>query len=183
MQNLLQNTSEASLMFFTIGLMATLWLVYEIITGSWQRQAQDFSMGYHNPPNLSASKIFQMPNALAFFVGFGWYGFSAFDSFPFWGIIINSIAVGCFFVGFSLLILWVLSTSEHNAHSPLIATIGATGEVMGFVPSRRRGFGKVKVTYAGRTDEFEAITNLDFGIPYGAPVTVVGIDGDRLIVR
>ena len=118
---------------------------------------------------------------LVFFTGMGWAGLILFhNGFSLFFSIIWSAIFG---LSGALLIRWLDISGRRfrKGKMPQVGAIFSTGEALQSIPPHRNGFGKVQISDRQTHYTVDAIT-AGREIPRGAPVRVVDIIDDRVIL-
>ncbi|RKZ35194.1 MAG: hypothetical protein DRQ49_19800 [Gammaproteobacteria bacterium] len=140
--------------------------------------ADDGDGGDHDGSG-DASMFFTLRNAIVFFLGFSWGGLACVEA----GIsIVWAILIGLFMVALNLLLLKGLATLNESGNIDLENTVGKEAIVSISIPGKFGGCGKVNISFQGRLEELEAITEGE-KITRGHTVKVVRVSNNQLIVN
>ncbi len=128
----------------------------------------------------SYSMFFTLRNAIVFFLGFSWGGLACLEAeiSLVWGVLI-----GLFMVALNLLLLKGLATLNESGNLNLENTVGKEAIVSISIPAQFGGCGKVSISFQGRLEELEAMTEGEKMIR-GQTVKVVRVsNNNQLIVK
>ncbi len=126
-----------------------------------------------------SATFFTFRNAVIFFLGFSWGGLACIEA----GIsIVWSVLIGLFMVALNLLLLKGLATLNESGNLNLENTVGKQAIVSISIPGQFGGCGKVSISFQGRLEELEAVTERE-KITRGQTVKVVRISNNQLIVK
>jgi len=136
--------------------------------------ATDVDMPLDSVPSL----FFTLRNAIIFFLGFSWGGLACIDIniSILWGVLIGSIMVMI-----NLLLLRGLASLNEAGNLNLANAIGKEAVVSIPIPAKQSGCGKINISFQGRLEELEAITE-DEAIPRGQPVKIIRVSSNQLVV-
>ncbi len=131
-----------------------------------------------------AIQLFSVRNVVNFLIGVGWGGVC------FWNVFENKhlVTIVSFICGLAFVVafLWMfrmLMKLQRSGNFQIQACVGMTCSVYLRIPARRKGVGKVQISYHGSVLELDALTDGDF-LPTGSKVKVVEvIDGHSLLVE
>jgi hypothetical protein len=124
------------------------------------------------------STFFTLRNTIVFFLGFSWGGLACIDAeiSIFWAVL-----VGFLMVAINLFLLRGLASLSETGNLNLNNAIGKEGVVSILIPARLTGYGKVNISFQGRLEELEAITE-DEAIPRGQSVKVLRVSNNNQLV-
>ncbi len=129
-----------------------------------------------------AIQLFSVRNVVNFLLGVGWGGVC------FWNMFDNRhiLTIVSFICGLAFLLafLWMykaLMKLQHGGNFRIEACVGMACSVYLRIPARRKGSGKVQLSYHGSVQELEALTDGD-QLPTGAKVRVVQVIDDHSLL-
>ena len=142
----------------------------------------DLSDLHHDP--TAEFNLFSLQALLALFMGVGWLGLAASSEWG-WGLIATLAVAGSF--GLALMFATALLASRVQRLQSVRSVnrwslIGTPAKVYLTVPPKGLGEGQVEVTLAGSKKILKAVNQGDQVAPSFSDVTVVGIEGQSLVV-
>jgi hypothetical protein len=156
--------------FFT--LLFVLQLITALLGFSDGSEATD--MSYDSAPSM----FLTFRNAIVFFLGFSWGGLACIDTNI---SILWAVLVGLMMVAINLLLLKGLASLNEKGNLSLDNSIGKEGVVSIPIPSNLGGSGKINISFQGRLEELEAMTE-DEAIPRGQTVKVLRVSNNNQLI-
>ncbi|RKZ48588.1 MAG: hypothetical protein DRR16_01975 [Candidatus Parabeggiatoa sp. nov. 3] len=128
--------------------------------------------------DFAPSMFFTLRNAIVFFLGFSWGGLACIDTNI---SILWAVLVGLIMVAINLLLLRGLASLNEAGNLNLDNAIGKEAVVSIPIPEKLGGCGKVNISFQGRLEELEAMTE-DDAIPRGQPVKVLRVSNNSQFI-
>lgn len=129
-------------------------------------------------------RLFTIRGLIAFFAVGGWTGIALIDL----GLgaalaAFLALAAGMIALVLVALLIRVLLGLQSSGNIDIHNAVGGIGVVYLHVPGRMEGSGKITLVLQERSTEIDALTEIPEGIPTGRQVKVVGLRGEKVIVR
>jgi hypothetical protein len=156
----------------------TLLFLLQIITAVFGLSDGSDIVDVDTSSDSGPSMVFTLRNAIVFFLGFSWGGLACIDANI---SILWAVLVGLLMVGLNLLLLRGLASLNETGNLSLDNAIGKEAIVSIPIPAKMSGCGKVNITFQGRLEELEAMTE-DQTIPRGQTVKVLRISNNNLLI-
>jgi membrane protein implicated in regulation of membrane protease activity len=176
MMELLNEFTKAELIFFCIGIIATVLFIIQTSLSFIGTDDIEFD-------TEEGFEILTIKNLVIFMMIFGWSGMVAIDSFK---LQISSSIVFSFTI--SVLVIFILSgivyfmsKMKHDGTIKMENCIGKIAQV--YLNVSPQGMGKVTLSVQGAYREFDAISKNKVYIPSGANVKVTGFQDNILEVE
>lgn len=139
--------------------------------------------GTHDNP-AHGVKVLSLRALVAFGVGFGWTGVLALGSG--WSVALSLVAAGLFGALFIFVIYFIMrllvAMQDPGGGLDYWNAVGREGHAYFTIPGARAGQGQVELMLQGRLITADAVTEHPDPIPPRAPVTVLSVEGDNLLV-
>jgi len=158
--------------FFT--LLFVLQIIAALFGVSDGSDATDMDMSYDATPSM----FFTLRNAIVFFLGFSWGGLACIEADISIGC---AVLIGFLMVAINLLLLRGLASLNEAGNLSLANAIGKEAVVSIPIPAKQDGCGKINISFQGRLEELEAISEGE-AISRGKPVKVIRIFNNQLVV-
>ena len=133
----------------------------------------------------SGFHLFTFKGLISFLAVMGWMGYSLLKS----GVeVVLSIVIAAL-SGVAVMVLvavafYYFSKLQSNGNIDIKNALGKSGSVYMNIPPRREGVGKVNVVVQERLCEYDAVTDDEETLKFGAEITVVGVSGlNTLVVK
>lgn len=131
-----------------------------------------------NISDSAPSMFFTLRNAIVFFLGFSWGGLACIEANI---SILWAVLVGLLMVAINLFLLKGLASLNEAGNLNLDNAIGKEAVVSIPIPAKLGGCGKVNISFQGRLEELEAITEEE-AIPRGQPVKVLRVSNNNQLL-
>ncbi|MBQ2686246.1 MAG: hypothetical protein IJF55_00755 [Clostridia bacterium] len=129
--------------------------------------------------------LFTFKGLIAFLAVMGWTGYTmlrAGVSVPI-SLVVSTLA-GVAIMFLIALAFYFFAKLQSNGNIDIRNAIGKSGNVYIPIPASRDGFGKVNIVVQERLCEYDAVTDEEEKIKFGAEVVVIGISGlNTLVVK
>lgn len=131
----------------------------------------------------SGLQFFTVRNFIAFFAVFGWSGitFSHAGLGQFTTILLSTV-LGTVILLIVSALFYSISKLTHSGTMNIQKAKGATGEVYLPIPPRKKGVGKVSITFQSSLRELDAMTDEEEIIPRGTMVVVTDIISNSVLL-
>ena len=163
---------------FGLAVFFTLLFVLQMVAGLFGISDGSDATDVDVPSDSAPSMFFTLRNAIVFFLGFSWGGLACIEADMSIGW---AVLIGLIMVVINLLLLRGLASLNEAGNLSLANAIGKEAVVSIPIPAKQIGCGKINISFQGRLEELEAITE-DEAIPRGQPVKVVRVSSNQLVV-
>jgi len=184
------NLSGLAQFFWSVALLATLLQIFfflgSLIGGGDFDHGTDTGGGgvdvHHDAGH--GVKILSVRALVAFGVGFGWAGALALGNG--WSTALATLAALAFGAVFIFVIYFIMrllvAMGDPGGGLDYWNAVGREGHVYFTIPGARAGQGQVEVMLQGRLITADAVTEHPDPIPPRAPVTILSVEGESLLV-
>ena len=111
-----------------------------------------------------------------------WVGYFTAPVLPLWLCIVLTVIAVLVFMYLYALLMRAIYKLQNDGTLVKKNAVGKNGTVYLAIPPMRTGSGKVNVIVQGQYVELEAVTDENQRIPTGAPIDVVGITDEELLI-
>lgn len=173
--------------YFWIGVVATLFLVVQIILMCFSSFGDDLDADGDVDADVDPGvSLFTVKGLTAFFVVGGWVGLLTCvliaDSLQ-WVSIFTSLIAGFAAMAAVALIIRGMLKLQCSGNLDAQKLVGRRATVYVSVPPSRSGRGKITLEAQGRFAEFDAVTDLPDRIPVDAVVEIASAENECMVVR